>query len=256
MSGYSRPLRSAAVRLLAFVAEAVCGFYRRPLGWMALLVSSAFLTYGGGAAMFWLHAVLRGEAGPAIDNVHHWLLDSTLGFIALTPVLAIIVPLAALRASSDGRRPDSGYILATATVFTAFTGPGPLLHNLVAGAGTPLANLATRIFGENTAVAVRSMHAPSHSPVSEGLLQVLVGYPVYLLCTWLALRLIRFSVTATRHWRVATGTGRIHIGADAADAPAGMVGAPAAAVKQPQPANGVPSSPAAESPTSSVAPVR
>ena len=254
MSGCPRRLLSAAVRLLALVAEAVGGFYRRPLAWMALLVSSAFLTYGGGAAMFWLHAVLRGEAGPAIDNVHHWLLDSTLGFIALTPVLAIILPLAALRASSDGGPTDSGYILATATVFTAFTGPGPLLHNLVAGAGTPLADFATRIFGENTTVAMRSMHAPSHSPTSEGLLQVLVGYPVYLLCTWLALRLIRFSVTATRHWRAATGAGRNRLEAGTADAPAEKVGAPAPAVKRPQPSNGVWASPPAESPTSSVAP--
>ena len=151
--------------------------------------------------MFWLHAILRGEAGPAIDNVHHWLLDSTLGFIALTPVLAVIVPLAAWRASTDGRRPDSGYILATATVFTAFTGPGPLLHNLVAGAGTPLANLATRIFGENAAVAMRSMHAPSRSPLSEGLLQLCVGFPVYVVCCWLALRCVRLAIATARQQR-------------------------------------------------------
>ncbi len=197
----ARPRRLRPVRPLAVTSEVVRDFYRRPIAWLAVLVSSTFLTYGGGAVMFWLHAILRGEAGPAIDNVHHWLLDSTLGFIALTPVVAVIVPLAAWRAGTDGRAPESGYILATASVFTLFTGPGPLLHNAVAGAGTPLANLATRIFGENTAVAMRSMHATSRSPLSEGLLQICVGFPVYLFCTWLALRCIRLTFAMARQRR-------------------------------------------------------
>jgi hypothetical protein len=206
MSRWERFRRLRLVRPISLAADAVRSFYQRPVAWLALVVSAAFLTYGGGAVMFWLHAVVRGEAGPAIDHVHHWLLDSTLGFIALTPVLAIIVPLAAWRAAGDGRSPDSGYILAAATVFTIFTGPGPLLHNMVAGAGTPLANLATRIFGADAAVAARSMHAQSHSAWSEGVLQIVVGFPVYVLCTWFALRFVRFCVRATRPRRVAAPT--------------------------------------------------
>ncbi len=186
------------VSALRLVADVVRSFYQRPISWLALVVSAAFLTYGGGAVMFWLHAIVRGEAGPAIDHVHHWLLDSTLGFIALTPLLAVIVPLAAWRASRDGRPPVSGFVLASATLFTAITGPGPLFHNLIAGAGTPLANLATRVFGENSDVATRSMHAPTHSALSEGLLQICVGFPVYVLFTWLALQFVRFCVRATR----------------------------------------------------------
>jgi hypothetical protein len=199
--------RLKLVRAVSLAVDAVRSFYQRPVAWLALVVSAAFLTYGGGAVMFWLHAVVRGEAGPAIDNVHHWLLDSTLGFIALTPVLAVIVPLAAWRAGGEGRSPDSGYILAAATVFTVFTGPGPLLHNMIAGAGTPLANLATRIFGADAAVAARSMHAQSHSALSEGMLQIFVGFPVYLLCTWLALRFVRFCVRATRPRKAAPSRG-------------------------------------------------
>ena len=187
-----------AVHALTLATEIVRAFYRRGVAWLALIVSAAFLTFGGGAVMFWLHAIVRGEAGPAIHHVHHWLLDSTLGFIALTPVLAIIVPLAAWRAGREGRAVDSGYILAAATLFTMLTGPGPLLHNMVAGAGTPVANLATRFFGEDAAAAVRSAHAPSHSALSEGLLQICVGFPVYLLCTWLALRVVRLCVRASR----------------------------------------------------------
>ncbi len=199
--------RLRPVRSVSLAAEAVRSFYRRPVAWLALVVSAAFLTYGGGAVMFWLHAVVRGEAGPAINHVHHWFLDSTLGFVALTPVLAVIVPLAAWRAGADGRSPDSGYILAAATVFTVFTGPGPLLHDMVAGAGTPLADLATRVFGADAAVAARSAHAPSHSALSEGVLQIVVGFPVYVLCTWLALRFVRFCARATRPRRVDASAG-------------------------------------------------
>jgi hypothetical protein len=198
MTWRARLGRVRPVRGVVLAGDVVRSFYQRPVAWFALVVSAAFLTYGGGAVMFWLHAVVRGEAGPAIDNVHHWLLDSTLGFIALTPLLAVIVPLAAWRARGEGRSADSGYILVAATVFTAFTGPGPLLHNMVAGAGTPLANLATRIFGADAAAAARSMHAPSHSAWSEGLLQLFVGFPVYLACTWLALRFVRGCVRVTR----------------------------------------------------------
>lgn len=181
--------------------DLIRGFYAHPVAWLGLLVSAVFLTYGGGAVMFWVHAIVRGEAGPAISPVHHWLLDSTLGFVALTPVLALIMPLAALHASGvAGARANvrlGVYVLATALTFTALTGPGPLLHNLVAGAGTPLAGLATRVFGEDPEQLVHAMHAGGHSAVAEGLLQLAVGLPVYALCTWLALALVRRRVGAT-----------------------------------------------------------
>ena len=190
--------------------DRIRGFYADPVAWRGLLVSAVFLTYGGGAVMFWVHAIVRGEAGPAISPVHHWLLDSTLGFIALTPVLALILPVSAWHASgvagSHANRRLVVYVLATALTFTAFTGPGPLLHNLVAGAGTPLARLAARVFGETPEHLMEHMHAGGHSAVAEGLLQLGVGLPVYTLCTWLALAFVRRSVRASRR---RAGLGRL-----------------------------------------------
>jgi len=193
-------------RALGFQADLVRCFYRRPIAWVALVVSAAFLTYGGGAVMFWFHAIVRGEVGPPIDNVHHWLLDSTVGFIALTPVLALILPLGAWQAGGAGRSPADTrlrvYVAATAALFT---GPGPLLHDTFVGAGTPLAHLATMAFGRNDAAALRALHAHDHSPVVEGLLQVGVGFPVYVAFTGLALSFVRLSARAARRDRQGTG---------------------------------------------------
>ena len=180
---------------LATWAGVVRQFYRHPVAWVALLVSSALLTFGGGAVMFWFHAIVRGEQGPAIADAHHWLLDSSLGFVALTPVLAAIVPLGVWLAGRGGQR---AYVGAVATLFTLTTGPGPFLHNIVAGAGTPVARLATALFGHDRQVAARNMHVHNRSPLAEGLLQILVGFPVYLACTWLALQAVRWSVGRAR----------------------------------------------------------
>jgi len=193
----TRPLPAAS-----FLIDVVRCFYARPIAWVALFVSAAFLTYGGGAVMFWFHAIVRGEAGPAIQNVHHWLLDSTLGFVALTPVLGLILPLAVWHAGGTAE-PRSAvrlwvYVAATAAIFTVFTGPGPLLHDAVAGAGTPLARIATRVFGEDSGAVTHGMHASSRSPVIEGILQLCVGLPVYLASTWLALGSVRGCARASR----------------------------------------------------------
>lgn len=200
-------------RLVAAVessAALVRSFYSQPIAWAGLLVSSAVLSYGGGAVMFWVHAIVRGEAGPAIDHVHHWVLDSTLGFVALTPVLGLILPLAVWHAGGSRRAGTRArlhvYVIATAALFTLVTGPGPLLHNWVAGAGTPLADLATKVFGENPDVATHVAHASPRSPVTEGLIQLGVGLPVYLACTWLALLLVRTAVRYARPARAGAGS--------------------------------------------------
>ena len=180
--------------MLRQAAAVLREFYRRPLAWLGLLVTSAVLTFGGGAIMFWFHAVFRGEQGPAIDDVHHWLLDSSLGFVALTPVLALIVPLGVWAASAAGPRRRIGlwaYAGSVAILFTLTTGPGPFLHNQVAGADTPLARLATDVFGYDNSVAARNMHVHDRSAVAEGFLQIGVGLPVYLIGTWLALGIVR-----------------------------------------------------------------
>jgi hypothetical protein len=190
-------------RALVGWIESVAAFYRRPVAWAALLVSSLLLTFGGGAVMFWFHAILRGEQGPAIGDLHHWLLDSSLGFVALTPVLGLILPLGVQMVGVAGRAGLRAYVATVAVLFTLTTGPGPFLHNLVAGAGTPLARLATDLFGHDTAVAARNMHVHDRSPVTEGVFQILLGLPVYLFCTWLALRLVRGAVGRGRRGAVA-----------------------------------------------------
>lgn len=178
--------------------EAVLAFYRQPLAVVALLLSSLLLSFGGGAVMFYFHAIVRGEQGPAIADAHHWLLDSGLGFVGLTPVLAVILPLGVRAVSRAGRFGRQAYVLTVAVLFTGLTGPGPFLHNQIAGGGTPLADFVTELLGSDAGVAARNLHAQERTPLTEGLLQLVVGLPVYLFFTWLALELVRSAVGVAR----------------------------------------------------------
>ncbi len=168
-------------------------FYSHWLGWAALLLTSVLLIYGGGAVMFSFHALYRREKGPAISDWTHWALDSTLGFLALTPMLAVILPSAlwVLSQRSERRPPFQlwAYVALVAVTFALVTGPGPFLHGVVAGERSPLARRAMDIFGRDAEVAMRNMHSMQKSPVIEGLLQV--GVPVYTALTCLALVLVR-----------------------------------------------------------------
>jgi hypothetical protein len=157
-----------------------------------LFVISIFLLYGGGAVMFWFHALYRGEKGPAISPWFHWILDSTIGFIGLTPVLFFLLPIASWGKERLGLGNQPGvYAAMVGSLFAVVTAPGPFFHNLIAGEGTPLANLATSVFGHDAAVAAQNAQAQGHSPLIEGLLQVGVGLPVYITMAWLALLAIR-----------------------------------------------------------------
>lgn len=189
---------------LRSTGRAVRAFYRQPIAVVALVVSSALLTYGGGAVMFWFHAIFRGEQGPAIGDLYHWLLDSSLGFVALTPILAVILPFgvwAASRTTDAAAGSRAAYVTAVAALFTLTTGPGPFLHNLVAGSGTPLAEVATDVFGHDRTVAARTMHVHDRSALAEGALQLVVGLPVYLGATWLSVVLVRWAVGRGRRGR-------------------------------------------------------
>lgn len=173
--------------------KAVRSFYSRQVAWGGFLFVLVTLAYGGGAVMFWLHAIYRGEAGPAIGNVQHWLLDSTLGFVALAPAVFVLLPAAlwALqRRTGGGRVRLAGYVLVVGILFALVTGPGPLLHNAIAGRDTPLANAATEVFGEEQATHKHK----EHSPISSGMLQVAVGIPVYSVFTLSSVMLVRATV--------------------------------------------------------------
>ncbi len=179
-------------------------FYSQPLGWVALFVTSAILTYGGGSVMFWFHAIHRGEQGPPINDVLHWLLDSTLGFIALTPLLFFILPgaLYALRgaATRGSRRKAAAYVVLVGVIFGVATGPGPLLHDRLVGAGSPLGELVGMALPHDPAVSARNATATEHSALSEGLLQVIIGVPTYICAGLLAVAAVR-AVSGSRSTR-------------------------------------------------------
>lgn len=186
----------------AHMAKVLRAFYSRPLGWGAMIFVSATLAYVGGGLMFWLHAIYRGEQGPAIDYWQHWFLDSTLGILALTPAVFFLLPIVLWRLGGRGQS-RSGvrvglYVVMVGTLFALVTGPGPLLHNAIAGAGTPLADVATDVFGHDPDIARQHAHAPDRSPFVEGLLQVAVGIPAYSLLTLASIFVVRKVVRARR----------------------------------------------------------
>jgi hypothetical protein len=129
------------------------------------------------------------------------MLDSTLGFIALTPVVFLLLPAVLwLRTKNErtARLRLGAYVLLVGTLFAFVTGPGPYLHNRLVGADTPLARVATSVFGMDPGVAAQGVHAKDHSPISEGALQVAVGIPLYSLLTLGAVELVRKATVTDR----------------------------------------------------------
>ena len=188
-------VRVAMARTRKGAVHAVRAFYSRPVGWLALFVTSAFMAYGGGGVMFWLHAIARGEDGPPIADLWHWLFDSTLGFLALTPALLVILPLALTALGwarmRNARVRAATHVVLVGVMFGVVTGPGPLLHNALVGRETWLGRLAVELFGTSPAVAARNAAATTPSDLSSVLVQVAVGIPVYVAAGLLALATVR-----------------------------------------------------------------
>jgi hypothetical protein len=178
--------------------RALRSFYAEPVAWVALVVTSGVLAYAGGAVMFWFHALYRGEQGPAISPWYHWLLDSSLGFFGLMPAVFFILPAALWilqRTRQGSRLANTGrYVAVVGAIFAAVTGPGPVLHDLIAGRGTWVARSAQTLFGLDPSVA----HRPEvvHSLVSESLWQVALGIPVYIALACLGVVTIRMIAAA------------------------------------------------------------
>lgn len=178
----SRGIRRTA-RALRAVRRQYHGFYRRPGALAGAVLTDACLTYGGGVAMFWFHAIAREEQGPPISDPAHWLLDSTLAFVGLLAVVVALLPLATAAAGGwafAGPARRGVYAMALGVSFAVVTAPGPVVHDLVAGAGTPLAETVTRLAGRDNDVAERNLDAHHHSPADKGAAQVVVGIPVYV----------------------------------------------------------------------------
>jgi hypothetical protein len=172
-------------------------FYEEHRAWRGLLVASLILTYGGGAVMFWFHAIYLGEGGPAISPWHHWLLDSTAGFIGLTPVIAIIVPFAAAISSRNDPRTNHLMFAIVAGVLLAFvTAPAPILHDHLIGRGTWLAERVTHLLGHHHVATGEPQELPVPLEMGE---QVAAGIPTYVTLmglSWLAFRTRKAQVEA------------------------------------------------------------
>lgn len=177
---------------------AVRRFYDEPLGWVVVGVCSLVVGYGGGAVMFWFHAVHLGEGGPAISPWLHWLVDSTAGFLALGPVMAVILPVAAAHVAARSASSPAAIapVLPTAQVAVVAGGlvalatmPAPLLHDRLIGRGTWLAARITDWFGGGH----HATGTPQDAAIVVAMAQQLaVGVVTYVLLVWLTLLSIRF----------------------------------------------------------------
>lgn len=177
------------------LVAAVLRFYRAPVSWLALVVTSLLLCYGGGALMFWFHAIALGEGGPNISWHVHWLLDSTFAFIGLTPIVFVALPLAAWvaqRVAGPGKTPLTwAYVGTVAGLFSLATVPGPIAHDTFVGRGTWLANQVTMALGDPSAPL-----SPRHEyPLIADLTQQLgAAVPIYLVLTMVSLIVVRWFV--------------------------------------------------------------
>jgi hypothetical protein len=155
-------------------------YYRDRLSWLALGITSVVLCYAGGLVMFWYHAVQLGEGGPQISWHVHWLLDSTFGFIALTPALALILPLSTWAAHSlaaSQRLIPWMHASIAAVLFAVVTTPGPIAHDLLVGRGTWVADRITAVLGDPSAPLTP---AEEYSPLVAMSQQLGAAVPLYL----------------------------------------------------------------------------
>jgi hypothetical protein len=208
-------LRTISLRLqsarLPELTVAARDFYADRRSRLSLLIGAPLLCYGGGAVMFEVHYGIRRECGPAINAAWHWLLDSTIGFIALTPLLAVLLPAAAImvnrRTGGALAVPRLGpHALLVGAGFALATAPGPFVHDKLASEHRPLARMATAFFGQDPAALAHNAHGLEHSMISEGLVQLAVGLPVYVTLLWLTVLLIRTLAGSRRSAGVTPAT--------------------------------------------------
>jgi hypothetical protein len=171
-------------------------FYADKLAWAGLALCALALTYGGGAAMFWFHAIELGEGGPAISPWLHWGLDSTAGFLGLTPLIAVIVPVAAWAAVDPGGRVRAWRFAAVGGMLLAvLTAPAPLLHDRFLARGTWLAGRITELWGDPRYAAAPEHHHHAETPLFEMGAHVVAGIPTYVVLSWLGLGLARAALS-------------------------------------------------------------
>jgi hypothetical protein len=190
------------------IPRALRAYYSDRLSWLALGVTSIVLCYGGGLVMFWFHAIELGEGGPAISWYVHWLLDSTVAFVALTPVLAMVIPLAVYWSGvvTGLRRPGAvlgTYAVLAGGLFALATVPGPVVHNAFVGRGTWLADRVTTMLGDPSAPLAPTQEYSVSALLSQ---QLGAAVAIYLVLTLASVLIVRRLITASA--RRATSSGR------------------------------------------------
>jgi hypothetical protein len=181
------------------IPRALRAFYRDRLSWLALGVTSVVLCYGGGLVMFWFHAIELGEGGPAISWQVHWLLDSTVGFVALTPLLALAIPLAVYWSGIvTGMRRTSiavvTYSVLAGGLFALATVPGPVVHNAFVGRGTWLADRVTEWLGDPSAPLAPAQEYSVSALLSQ---QLGAAVAIYLVLTLVSVLIVRRLIVAS-----------------------------------------------------------
>jgi hypothetical protein len=190
--GAARPVTGLA----RSATKGLVDYYRHRLAWVVLAFNAVVLTYLGGLVMFWFHAIHLGEGGPAIPWYAHWLLDSTFGFLALTPALFFLLPLAAWVAggvAASVRALPWVYGTLTGALFAAVTTPGPIAHDLIVGRGTWIANTVTDMIGNRSAPLSQVTEYP---PLAELTQQLGFGIPVYIVLSLASVLVLRRIVRA------------------------------------------------------------
>src|SRR5262249_54009038 len=148
-----------------------------------------------------------GEGGPNIPWYVHWLLDSTFGFLVLTPALLVILPLASLLAGSTAgrlapRAVPAAFAVTAGVVFAIVTTPGPVAHDLVVGRGPWIAGQVPRFWGEPGAALTP---VPHYSLLAKLTQQLGFGLPVYVLLMGLAVLVVRSIAVRSLSDRGAVG---------------------------------------------------
>lgn len=200
------------VALVRWLIVALREFYRDSSARLALAVTAVIACYGGGALMFWYHAVALGEGGPNISWQAHWLLDSTFAFIGLTPALVLIIPFASWAANRlagpDHSRIPWLYVALSGGLFALVTVPGPVAHDMFVGRGTWLANRVTELIGNPNAPLTPAQDYPV---VVEFAQQFGFAVPTYFVVMAIALLLVR-NVVSRRNRAVAVGERAVDLG--------------------------------------------
>jgi hypothetical protein len=199
--GFRSDVAAPAGWLPRHLYQLIRGFYKHRIAWLALAISALVLVYGGGALMFWYHSIYLGEGGPAISPVLHYLIDSSAGFVALVPALAVILPVTARQATrytGSQKGMFAVYAMLGGTLFALATVPGPLFHDRFVGRGTWVANQLTRLWGNGSVPGPAHHYAP---PVSMSL-QLAFALPVYIGLMALTLLAIRQLTLISRRSEV------------------------------------------------------